>query len=413
MNYIKNNLIQLRAQFPALSQKYRGKTPIYFDGPGGSQLPKSVIDAMSEYLWMGNSNMGGYNGAGQNTMHINNMARSLASMWLGANQEEIIFGLNSTSLMFQMSRVLSRNWQAGDVVILSDIDHYSHVSSWEQAAKDKGVIVKKIPLNQTIDDLEYDTLDDLICSRTRLVAVSLASNVVGTVVDVAKVIAKAKQVGALVSVDAVHGAVHLPIDVHGLGVDLLFTSAYKIGGGHLGVMYAKDELLKSMTPYKVEPATDIAPMAYEQGTQSFEAQAGFAALMHYWAGLSGNKSVDKANFNHAYQEILAYEQELGAYALRKFAERDYLKMYGKNQVMGRTPTFAFNVIKKGQMMDGLLISQKMGEHNIALGYGNFYAKALCEHLSPTGMVLRMGCMHYSSVEEVDQFFDVLDEMVGG
>lgn len=406
--FISTHLDQIRANFPALLGA--GKhPPLYFDGPGGSQLPKMVIDAMSKYLSSGNSNMGGYNIAGKNTTHINSTARQLASVWLGANADEIVFGLNSTSLMFQISRVLARQWQAGDVIVLSDIEHYSHVSSWEQAALDKGVIVKKIPLNETGDDLDYARLDEVICPKTKLVALSLASNVIGTVVDVAKVIKQAKAVGAYVSIDAVHGAVHLPIDVKALGADFLFASAYKFGGGHLGIMYGKSDLLRALSPYKVQPASDSIPMAYEQGTQSFEAQAGFVALMHYWASLSGKTGIDKHTLDMAYQEIWSYEHQLNLLVLEQFAKRPHFQLYGKNQATERTPTFAFNILKDNQVVDGAWLSQKLGEKNIALGYGNFYAQALCQKISPTGAVLRMGCLHYTSQQDIERLFEALDD----
>lgn len=411
MGYIANHIHAIRDNFPALSHKIDGKMPLYFDGPGGSQLPKCVIDAMSKYLITGNSNMGGYNGAGKNTTHINDTARTLAGLWLGANKDEIVFGLNATSLMFHVSRSVARDWQAGDVIILSEIEHYSHVSSWEQVAKDKGVIVKKIPLNSSLTDLDYDSLDEMICPKTRLVAVSYASNVIGTVIDVPKIIKKAKAVGAWVSVDAVHGAVHLPIDVKALDVDFLFASAYKLGGGHLGMMYAKQEHLSTLKPYKVTPATDVAPMSWEQGTQSFEAQAGLVALMNYWTGLSGQQVFDGHGILGAYREIVAYEQALTVHVLQKFAKRDNLILYGKHDSNGRTPTFAFNVLKNGQIMDGVAISQALGEQNIALGYGNFYAQSLCHALSPTGAVLRLGCLHYTTVCEIDVLFDELDKAI--
>ncbi|OOR93063.1 hypothetical protein B0181_00860 [Moraxella caviae] len=411
-------LAQLRGQFAALSHADdKGNLPIYFDGPGGSQVPKCVIDAVSGYLACGNSNMGGHNDAGVRTMAINASARQQAGVWLGAaDSHQIIFGQNSTSLMFMLARTLANTWQAGDNIVLSSLDHYSHVSSWQTAAQDKGVQVRMMPMNDAGDDLDYDACAQLIDERTRLVAVSLASNVIGAMVDVAPIIKAAKAVGAKVSLDAVHACVHTDVNAAALGADFVFASAYKIGGPHLGVLCADGQILASLTPYKVEPATNITPMAYEQGTQSFEAQAGFVAMMSYWANLANvcqqthtpANALTADNKSAAYQAVMAYEARQSEYILAKFRARPFLQLYGKQSAQGRTPTFAFNVVKQGVVQDGTALSQFLGEYNVALGYGNFYAKALAEKLSPTAQVLRMGCLHYTTFAEIDALFELVD-----
>lgn len=420
-------LMDIRKQFPALIQADdAGNVPIYFDGPGGSQIPHCVMQAMVAYLCLGNSNMGGYNQASVRTMAVNDLARQQARVWLGGGTKaQIVFGQNATSLMFMISRVIARTWQAGDNIVLSSLDHYSHVSSWQQAADDAGVEVRMIPLNDTLDDLDYQAAAELVDGRTRLVAITAASNLIGTITDIARISQMAKAVGALLSIDAVHAAVHIASEFKAWGADLLFASAYKIGGPHLGMMCAKHALLTQLRPYKVEPATNVVPMSYEQGTQSFESQAGFVAMMRYWSALGlddGLPSFDEVGTQSqydltatsrqkTYHKVMAYEQTQSQYLLEKFKQRPFLQLYGKQSASNRTPTFAFNVIKAGVIQDGAKLSQWLAGYNIALGFGNFYAKNLSERLADTGTVLRLGCLHYTTFAEIDRLFELIDQAV--
>ncbi|OOR83453.1 aminotransferase class V-fold PLP-dependent enzyme [Moraxella canis] len=406
---LQDRLSDIRRQFAAFNYaNENGDLPIYFDGPGGSQVPDCVTQAMMDYLRHGNSNMGSYHHAGVQTMSMNQQARTQAAIWLGADADEIVFGQNATSLMFMISRVVAATWQAGDNVVVSSLDHYSQVSAWQLAAMERGVEVRMIPLNANHDDIDYQAAESMIDERTRLVAVGLASNLIGTIIDIKQLSKTVQSVGAWLSIDAVHAAVHMPIDVKALGADLLFASAYKIGGPHLGMMFARREILQALTPYKVAPATNKPPMSYEQGTQSFESQAGFIAMMRYWASLSGADELTPDSKANSYDLVSAYEQQQSQYILDKFGQRPFLKLYGKPSAEGRTPTFAFNIIKDGSIQSGTALSRFLGKQNIALGYGNFYAQALAEALSPTGSVLRMGCLHYTTFDEIDRLFAAID-----
>lgn len=406
---LQDRLSDIRRQFAAFNYaNENGDLPIYFDGPGGSQVPDCVTQAMMDYLRHGNSNMGSHHHAGVQTMSMNQQARTQAAIWLGADADEIVFGQNATSLMFMISRVVAATWQAGDNVVVSSLDHYSQVSAWQLAAMERGVEVRMIPLNANHDDIDYQTAESMIDERTRLVAVGLASNLIGTIIDIKQLSKTVQSVGAWLSIDAVHAAVHMPIDVKALGADLLFASAYKIGGPHLGMMFARREILQALTPYKVAPATNKPPMSYEQGTQSFESQAGFIAMMRYWASLSGADELTPDSKANSYDLVSAYEQQQSQYILDKFGQRPFLKLYGKPSAEGRTPTFAFNIIKDGNIQSGAALSRFLGKQNIALGYGNFYAQALAEALSPTGSVLRMGCLHYTTFDEIDRLFAAID-----
>lgn len=406
------NINKIREQFLAFSCKdEQGQTPIFFDGPGGSQVPKTVIKAMGDYLGCYNSNMGGHADAGKRTTAINLTARKMAGAWLGCPAEKVVFGLNSTSLMFQFSRVLSQNWQLGDNIVLSSIDHFSNVSSWQSAGTDKDVEIRHIPLTTDGSTLNLDTLNTLIDDNTRLVAVSLASNVLGTRTQINPIIERAKAVGAFIVVDAVHAIVHEKVNAVGLGCDLLFASSYKLGGAHLGMAYASDRVL-NLPAYKVEPATKIRPFAFEQGTQSFEAQAGLIALIEYWANLSHLNGSMNERLQRAYAVVQEYEKGLSELFLAHVNERPYIALYGKNCTSERTPTFAFNLINNGQLIDPAKVAKWFGDKNIALPSGNFYALDVVRHLNlvQTGF-LRVGFLHYSTADEIYRLFELLDEYI--
>lgn len=402
----------IRQQFLAFAcPDEQGQFPIFFDGPGGSQVPKVVTDAMSDYLGKYHSNMGGLAEAGRRTTAINDKARQMAGLWLGCQPKQVVFGLNATSLMFQFSRVLARTWQAGDNIVVSQIDHFSNVSSWQSAAEDKGVQVRRIPLTADGSSLDLSNLHLLIDERTRLVAVSLASNVIGTRTDIALVISRAKAVDAYVAIDAVHAIVHEKVNATQLGCDLLFASSYKLGGARLGMVCASQRVL-DLPPYKVEPATDICPFAFEQGTQSFEAQAGFIALMDYWASLGGQDGDMSTRLSYAYQVVQSYERSLSQAFLAYANERAYIRLYGKNSDDDRTPTFAFNIIKSGKLIPPADVSKWLGDRNVALPSGNFYALDVVRHLGLTECgFLRVGFLHYTTLDEIGRLFELLDEYV--
>lgn len=409
----------IRQAFEALqTTDDKGQLPLFFDGPGGSQVPKSVLQALIDYLGKCNSNMGGYAYAGIQTTKINQEARKQVGIWLNCPSDNVVFGLNSTSLMFMFARSIARTWQAGNNVVVSSIDHFSNVSSWTTACEEcsaygKPVSVRTIPLVADASRLDLSALDALIDQNTKLVAVSLASNVLGTKTDIHPIIAKARSVGALVVIDAVHAAVHQSVDVASLGCDLLFASSYKLGGSHLGMAYASNRVL-GLQPYKVKPASDMLPSAWEQGTQSFEGQAAMIALVAYWAALS-QKTPDtplKDRLRHAYAIVEQHEQMLSELFLEYANNCSYIRLYGSQNPTGRTPTFAFNLIKNGSIIPPSHISQWLGFKNVALPHGNFYALDVARQLGllKTGF-LRAGFLHYTTPTEVMRLFELLEEYI--
>ncbi|MCX7132458.1 MAG: aminotransferase class V-fold PLP-dependent enzyme [Aeromonas sp.] len=251
----------LRGQFPALNQLVDGKTPTFFDGPGGAHVPRPVLTAMTDYLGHFNANLGGPFFSARATEQQAQRARQAVATLLGADRaEEIVFGANFTTLTFAVSRALSRGWQAGDEIIVSALDHYSNVSSWQQAAADRGVVVHQVRVDVASGGLDYAHLLTLLGPKTRLVAVTAASNTTGTLVDIPRIADAVHGVGALLYVDAVHFAPHERIDVQAWDCDFLGCSAYKFFGPHLGILYGKYRHLERFTPYKVEPAKNVAPL---------------------------------------------------------------------------------------------------------------------------------------------------------
>ncbi|GAL30723.1 cysteine desulfurase [Vibrio variabilis] len=239
---------------------------------------------MNEYLGFYNSNLGGHYFSSQRTVELVADAREQARALLNASTaDNIVFGANMTSLTFQLSRAIARDWQAGDEVIVTALDHYSNVSSWEQAAEDRGATVKQAKVDPKDCSVDLAHLESLLNEKTRLIAITYASNTTGTITDIRRVVEMAKRYGAAVYVDAVHYTPHGLVDVEALGCDFLVCSAYKFFGPHLGVAFVASDWLQSLRPYKVEPATDIGPGRFETGTQNFEALAGFIAAVNYLA----------------------------------------------------------------------------------------------------------------------------------
>ncbi|MCF2910204.1 cysteine desulfurase-like protein [Pseudoalteromonas sp. DL2-H2.2] len=402
------NLNQVRRQFPALMQQVAGRSPIFLDGPGGSQVPQSVLSAMSAYLGYFNSNLGGAFFSSDKTVELMNNARQAVADLLNAPaKEQVVFGANMTSLTFSFSRAISRDWQAGDEVIVTNADHFSNVSSWRQAAEDKGASVHAVKINEADCTLDMDHFRSLLSSKTKLVAVTYASNTTGSINDIKQIVELAHQVGALVYVDAVHYAPHELIDVQALDCDFLACSVYKFFGPHVGVVYGKMAHLAGFTPYKVEPAKDVVPGRWETGTQSFEGLAGVVAAIDYIASLSGlpEDTPRRERLSVAFANTKAHEMALSAHFLSRLQAFPQIRLYGiadTERLAERTPTFALT-------FDGIApraVSEYLGKHHICVWDGNFYAQGLCEQLGvmESGGVVRIGCMHYNTIEELDVLF---------
>lgn len=399
-----DNVHALRAQFPALQREINGLVPVYLDGPGGTQLPDSVIDAFSRYLKGGNSNLGGKFQVSQETVDLVTTARECAAALLGSSTDEVFFGANMTSVTFSFSRALSQQWQPGDEVIVSEADHGANRSSWIMAAKDRGLTVHYLPIKDKTGALDLDALARLLNPKTQLVAVTAASNITGTITDLPSVIAKSHAVGAKVFVDAVHLLPHQLVDVKALNVDFLAGSAYKFYGPHLGFMYGKREYLSTVKPYKVEPAPSTPPNCWETGTLNFEALSAFIAAVDYLASLGEGDSL-RTRLASGYENLHRYEASLSEYFLEKLSGVKEADLYGVGGVEGRTATFALRFGER----DPAEIAAALGKQQIYVWSGHLYADKLTDAFGVTdkGGILRVGLMHYNTSEEIDRFFDAL------
>jgi cysteine desulfurase family protein (TIGR01976 family) len=377
----------VRARFSAL----RAPTA-FFDGPGGTQVPDSVIEAIAGYLRDSNANLGGAFGSSRRSDALLTQSRLAAAAFLRCEPDEAIFGANMTTLNFMLTRTVGRTLRAGDEILVTKLDHDGNVSPWLELAHDLGV---KVGFVEILDDttLDYDDLERKLTDRTRVVAFPLASNAVGTLTDARRIVELAHDAGALAWADAVHYAPHGPIDVADLDVDVLICSPYKFFGPHLGVAYGRAELLESWRPYKVRPA-GLEPLGhrFETGTLAHELLAGFVAAVEYvesigWAG------------------IRTHERALG----RQFLDGlpDSCTLHGLPSMDGRVPTFAFTVEGRSPRA----VSEQLGEREIATWDGDYYAVEVMKRLGlgAEGAV-RVGFVHYNTAAEVDRLLAALEEL---
>lgn len=401
--------IPLRAQFPALQLEVGGETAVYLDGPGGTQVPQSVIDATSGYLSHGGSNSGGPFLTSHFSDEITSAARQAMMDFYNARRpEEIIFGQNMTSLTFSMSRAIARTWQPGDEIVVTRLDHDANISPWLLAAEAKGVTVHWLDFDPTDCTLRLNALPSLLNEKTRLVAITFASNAVGSITDIKRAVDMIHEVGALAYVDSVHYAPHGLIDVQELDCDFLVASVYKFFGHHVGALYGKYELLDKLTAYKVRPASNIPPGKWETGTQSFESQAGVTAAIDYIASIGGSDGTRRERLVRAISSIKQHEMALSEHFLTGATQIAGLRVYGITDIENlenRTPTFAISL--KGYTPKE--VATKLGEQGIFVWHGDYYAVAVMERLGlqNKGGLVRIGFVHYNTHEEVDRVLAAL------
>ncbi len=404
----------IRSQFPALAHKVNGQPIIFFDGPGGTQVPASVMKAMQQYLLTSNANAHGAFVTSARTDKLMNTARLAIADFLGCDRDEIVFGANMTSLTFTLSRAIARNLQPGDEIIVTRLDHDANVAPW-MALKEKGVIIRTVDINLNDCTLNLSDLSAKINEQTKLVAVGYASNAVGTINNLTEIIKMAHAVNALVFIDAVHYAPHGIIDVRDLDCDFLVCSAYKFFGPHVGILYGKRKHLSRIRPYKVQPAPQEVPACWETGTPNFEGLAGLVATIKYLRDLGEQMSPDLTNSRQAIvtamQEIQNYEQELCQHLITGLLQIPGLNFYGiaePNRLRWRTPTVGIRM--RGQTP--YEIAKQLGERGIFTWHGNFYAIGLTERLGieSSGGLLRIGLVHYNTLAEIDTLLNALTEI---
>jgi cysteine desulfurase family protein (TIGR01976 family) len=406
----------LRREFPALAVEQDGRPLAYFDGPGGTQVPRRVVEAVTGYYESSNANDGGAFLTSARSDAVVRAARSALAEFLGAaSTDEIKFGQNMTSLTFQISRSIGATLQPGDEIVVTTLDHEANVGPWRAMAADRGLIVRTIDIRLDDVTLDLEGLEREFSPRTKLVAIGYASNAVGTINPVAEIVRRAHAVGALTYVDAVHYAPHAPVDVQALGTDFLACSTYKFFGPHLGVLYGRAEVLAGLPAYKVRPAHD----RFETGTQSFEAIAGAGAAVDYIASVGerfglpaeppAGGSPRRANLVAGMEAIRAHERVLFARLLDGLERIPGLRVWGitdRAHLAERTPTAAVTL----DSVPPRAAAEQLGRRGITTWDGDFYAQGLIERLglAGSGGVLRIGIVHYNTAAEIDRLLGALE-----
>lgn len=392
---------EIRAAFPALERKHGGHPVAYFDGPGGTQVPRAVVQAMTDYLFHHNANTHWEYPTSAETDALLLSARGALADFLGATPAEIAFGANMTTLTFHLARALGRSYGPGDEIVITELDHQANVAPWQALAKERGITLRHVRFDLATGRLDWDDLERAFTPRTRLLAIGAASNALGTITDVARATALAHAHGAQVFVDAVHYAPHALVDVKAIDCDFLACSAYKFYGPHVGVLYGKQQLLEALDVPKLAPAPDTAPERLETGTQNHEGIVGAAAAVDFLASLApGSNRRDQ--LRTAFGVLHERASDLLARLWNGLAETAGVTLYGPEPGTPRTATVAFTV----QGVPACEVTRQLAARGVFVSHGDFYASTVVERfaLGEAGLV-RAGCACYTSEGEVDRLLD--------
>lgn len=397
---------EIRSHFPALERVHNGYTVAYFDGPGGTQVPRYVVEKMADYLYHHNANTHWAYPTSAETDAALEHAREVFAQFLNASPTEIAFGANMTTLTLHLSRSLSLNYKPGDEIVVTELDHHANIDPWRRLAVERGVIIRTVSMDTETGQINRDDLERSIGPKTKLVAIGAASNALGTINDVKSVIAMAHDAGALVFVDAVHYAPHALIDVQELDCDFMGMSAYKFYGPHIGVLFAKREHYEQINFPRLVPAPDYAPENAESGTQNHEGMVGAAAAVEYLASLGGGVNL-RENLRNVFHETHARNTTLFARLWNALSSMPRVKLYGPPPDSARTPTLAFTI-------DGCAATdaaRHLAEKGLFLSHGDFYAYTIVERLGlqPEGLI-RAGCGIYTTEEEIDRLIEAVSQL---
>ena len=389
----------IREQFPALARCHNGQPVAYFDGPGGTQVPLAVGQAMTDYLYHHNANTDWAYPSSEETDAMIHAAREAAADLFNASPAEVVFGANMTTLTFHVARALGRGWKAGDEVIVTDLDHQGNVAPWRAIERERGITIRVVPFDPATGELDLADFSRLLSPRTRLVAIGAASNALGTVNDVAAVARLARAAGALVFVDAVHYAPHAVIDVKAWDCDFLACSAYKFYGPHVGVLYGRRELLEALDVPKLDPAPNEAPERLETGTLNHEGIVGTHAAIEFLASL-GRGATRRERLVDAMTMLDREGQRLVARLWRGLEQFPLVRLYGPPPGRPRTATLSFAY----RHMLPRAVAERLAGSAIFASSGDFYASTVIARVghAPEGLV-RAGCACYTTEEEVDRF----------
>src|SRR5215216_1361915 len=398
----------VRDQFPALGRVYNGRGVVYFDGPGGSQVARQAIEAITGYMERGGANLHGVFPTSTETEEILADTRMAAADFLGAAPDEVAFGANMTTLTFEVSRALARGWDRDSEIIVTELDHRANVDPWIIAAAERGARVRWIRVDPEILTLDENDLEQNITGRTKLVAIGLASNAVGTVNDVAAVARRSHSTGSLVAVDAVHAAPHLPLDRDAMGADVITCSAYKFFGPHVGVTAIRRDLFEQMGVYRVDPAPDYIPDKLETGTQNHEGIAGLKGALDFISSL-GEGTSQREKLVTGMKAIEEHEADLASKFRAALHEIPGVKLYAAPDGIPKTPTLAFRVEGRSPRE----FCEHMAQEGFFVADGHFYASTLAGKLGilDKGAWIRAGLAPYNTEEAVDGFIESLERFV--
>ncbi len=392
---------QIRAHFPALERRHNGHPVAYFDGPGGTQVPREVVEAVADYLYHHNANTHWAYPTSAETDAAISKARQALADFLNAAPSEIVFGANMTTLTFHLARALGRQWGAGDEVVVTELDHHGNVAPWQALERERGITLCMVRMNPESGQLDWQDLERKIGAKTRLVAMGAASNTLGTISDVRRAGEMAHAAGALMFVDAVHFAPHVLTDVRALNCDFLACSAYKFYGPHIGVLYGKQELLQSVDFPKLIPAPEAAPERAETGTQNHEGIIGAAAAVDFLASLTPG-ATRRERLSAAFDGLHTAHQELVRQLWEGLAAIKGVTIYGPPPTAQRTPTVSFTI----KNVPSSKVAAGLAERGVFVSHGDFYAMTIIQRLGlgEEGLV-RAGCACYTTGQEISCLID--------
>lgn len=410
-NFYKFPVNHVRAQFPALRRVYNSKSAIYLDGPEGSQVVRTSIEAMANYMYKGSANIHGQFPSSKETVGIVMEAKEAVAEMFGTKAKEIEFGANTTILGFAISRAVSRDLKSGDEIVVCEMDHRANIEPWLSIARDKGLTVRWLKVNINNLTLDLSEIYSVITEKTRIVAVGLASNAIGTINEVEVISDRAKAVGAIVVVDAVHAAPHFFIERNKLGADILLCSAYKFFGPHIGIAIIKEDIFEKLNTHRLEVAPNYISDKLQTGTQNYEGIAGIKPAIDFIASL-GRGETGQEKIMSGFKQIQTYENRLASKIRRRFSKMPKIIMYQAPEWARKTPTIAFRI-------DGMIPQEvckwMAEEYSIFITDGDFYATTLADKLgiNKTGGWIRAGIAPYNSEEEVELFISAIKKVVIG
>jgi cysteine desulfurase family protein (TIGR01976 family) len=398
-------LRRIRSAFPALERRYEGYPVAFFDAPGGTQVPRPVVEAMEDYLYHHNANTHWQYPTSAETDTLIAASRQTLADFLGASPAEVVFGANMTTLTFHLARALGRSWGPGDMVVITELDHHANVAPWRALERERGITVSAVPFISESGQLDWSRLEELLSAGPRLLAIGAASNALGTISDVARAAALARAAGALTFVDAVHFAPHEPVDVRQIGCEFLACSAYKFYGPHVGIMYAREDLLRRLDVPKLDPAPETVPERLETGTLNHEGIVGAAAAVEFLASL-GPDGTRRTRLARSFAGLNARGQVLLQRLWSGLAAINGVSIYGPPPGTPRTPTVAFTVA--GIPAD--VVARHLAQRAVFVSSGDFYAATVVKRLGLKDGLVRAGCACYTTEEEIDRLVEAVGDL---